>query len=91
MTGILVFRAADSAFHHAIAAAARSPRLEAAIDEARGLLFLPTDALVYALDIDQCTAITPGSPTRCAQATRVSRPRRCGITSSPPGPGCGGS
>src|SRR5487761_146688 len=67
VTGILAFRAADSAFHHAIAAAARSPRLEAAIDEARGLLFLPTDALVYALDIDQSL----GDHARIADAVRA--------------------
>ena len=45
--GVPSFRAADSAFHRAIAVAARSPRLEAAIDEARGLLFLPADALAH--------------------------------------------
>jgi DNA-binding FadR family transcriptional regulator len=77
-TGILTFRAADSAFHHAIAAAARSPRLEAAIDDARGLLFLPTDALVTSLDIDQshgdhakiAAAIRDGDQALAAEAMR---------------------
>jgi DNA-binding FadR family transcriptional regulator len=50
VTGVLSFRAADSAYHRALAAAARSPRLAAAIDDARGLLFPPTDALVYPPD-----------------------------------------
>jgi GntR family transcriptional regulator, transcriptional repressor for pyruvate dehydrogenase complex len=51
VTGVVAFRAADNAFHHAIAAAARSPRVQAAINEARGLLFMPTDALVYPPDV----------------------------------------
>ena len=54
VTGALSYRAADSAFHHTIAVAARSPRLVAATDEARGLLFIPADALVSTLDIGQC-------------------------------------
>src|SRR5487761_1749818 len=67
VTGILASRAAARAFHHAIAAPARRPRLEASIDEARGLLFLPTDALVYALDIDQSL----GDHARIADAVRA--------------------
>ena len=49
-TDVPSFRAADSDYHRALAAAARSPRLAAAIDDARGLLFPPTDALVYPPD-----------------------------------------
>lgn len=41
------FRAADAAFHGSLALAARSPRLVAAVADARGQLFLPTDSLSY--------------------------------------------
>jgi len=64
--GVPSFRAADSAFHRAIAVAARSPRLEAAIDEARGLLFLPADALAYPPGTGQ----PPGDHTQIAAAVR---------------------
>ena len=78
VTGVLSFRAADSAFHRAVAAAARSPRLAAAIDEARGLLFPPTDALVYPLDVGQslgdhgriAAAVRDGDAGRAAAAMR---------------------
>jgi GntR family transcriptional regulator, transcriptional repressor for pyruvate dehydrogenase complex len=60
------FRAADSAFHRAIAVAARSPRLQAAIDEARGLLFLPADALACPPGTGQ----PPGDHTQIAAAVR---------------------
>ena len=60
------FRAADSAFHRAIAVAARSPRLQAAIDEARGLLFLPADALACPPGTGQ----RPGDHTQIAAAVR---------------------
>ncbi|MEV5407418.1 FCD domain-containing protein [Thermopolyspora sp. NPDC052614] len=53
VSDVTSFRAADSAFHQAIAAAARSPRLTAAITDTRGLLFLPTDAFVYPPDVAQ--------------------------------------
>jgi GntR family transcriptional regulator, transcriptional repressor for pyruvate dehydrogenase complex len=73
------FRAADSAFHRAIAIAARSPRLEAAIDEARGLLFLPADALVYPPGTDRslgdhrwiAAAVRDGDGDRAAAAMRA--------------------
>jgi GntR family transcriptional regulator, transcriptional repressor for pyruvate dehydrogenase complex len=65
-TGVISFRAADNAFHHAVAAAARSPRVQAAINEARGLLFMPTDALVYPPDIGQSL----GDHRRIAAAIR---------------------
>ncbi len=41
------YRAADLAFHGALAAAARSPRLAAAVDQARGDLFSPADELWF--------------------------------------------
>jgi len=41
------FRSADNAFHRAVAAASRSPRLTAAIDAARSELFLHTDHIIY--------------------------------------------
>jgi GntR family transcriptional regulator, transcriptional repressor for pyruvate dehydrogenase complex len=73
------FRAADSAFHRAIAIAARSPRLEAAIDEARGLLFLPADALAYPPGTDRsrgdhrwiAAAVRDGDADRAAAAMRA--------------------
>jgi GntR family transcriptional regulator, transcriptional repressor for pyruvate dehydrogenase complex len=73
------FRAADSAFHHAIAAAARSPRLETAIDEARGLLFLPSDVLASppgtarSLGDHRCiaAAVRDGDGDRAAAAMRA--------------------
>jgi GntR family transcriptional regulator, transcriptional repressor for pyruvate dehydrogenase complex len=73
------FRAADSAFHRAIAIAARSPRLEAAIDEARGLLFLPADALAYPPGTDRslgdhrwiAAAVRDGDGDRAAAAMRA--------------------
>jgi DNA-binding FadR family transcriptional regulator len=43
----LEFRRADSLFHRALAAASRSPRLIAAIETARGELFLHTDHIIY--------------------------------------------
>jgi DNA-binding FadR family transcriptional regulator len=78
VTDILSFRAADSAFHRAIAAAARSPRLAAGIDEARGELFPPADALVYPLDIDAAlrdhariaAAVRDGDEARATAAMR---------------------
>jgi DNA-binding FadR family transcriptional regulator len=66
-TGVVSFRAADNAFHRSIAAAARSPRLAAAIDEARGLLFPPTDALVYPPDVSGAR----GDHRRIAAAVRA--------------------
>jgi DNA-binding FadR family transcriptional regulator len=66
VTDVLSFRAADDAFHRAVAAAARSPRLAAAIGDIRGLLFPPADALVYALD----TASSLRDHTRIAAAVR---------------------
>jgi DNA-binding FadR family transcriptional regulator len=39
------YRQADSAFHAAVAAAARSPRLAEAVERARGELFQPVDEL----------------------------------------------
>lgn len=73
------FRAADSAFHHAIAVAARSPRLEAAIGQARGLLFLPADALAYPPGDDRsfcdhgwiAAAVRDGDEDRAAAAMRA--------------------
>jgi len=73
------FRATDSSFHRAIAAAARSPRLEAAIDEARGLLFLPADALAYPPGTDRslgdhqgiAAAVRDGDGDRAAAAMRA--------------------
>ena len=73
------FRAADSAFHRAIAAAARSPRLEAAIEEARGLLFLPADAPAYPPGTDRslgdhqgiATAVRGGDGDWAAAAMRA--------------------
>lgn len=73
------FRAADSVFHRAIAEAAHSPRLEAAIDEARGLLFLPTDALVYPPGTDRslgghgriAAAVRDGDQDQAAAAMRA--------------------
>ncbi len=53
VSDIATFRAADGAFHHAVATAARSPRLTAAIADARGQLFLPTDSLVYPPDVER--------------------------------------
>ncbi|GLY65867.1 FadR/GntR family transcriptional regulator [Amycolatopsis taiwanensis] len=41
------FRAADAAFHGAVAAAAHNKRLETAIAQARGEMFTPVDRLVY--------------------------------------------
>jgi len=78
VTGVLSFRAADSAFHRALAAAARSPRLAAAIDEVRGQLFLPADALVYPPDIEHslgdhgriAAAVRDGDADRAATAMR---------------------
>jgi GntR family transcriptional regulator, transcriptional repressor for pyruvate dehydrogenase complex len=78
VTGVISFRVADNAFHHALAAAARSPRLQGAIDEARGLLFMPTDALVYPPDIGQslgdhrriAAAVREGNGTEAASAMR---------------------
>ncbi|MDO8364952.1 MAG: FCD domain-containing protein [Actinomycetota bacterium] len=46
------FRLADSAFHDAVARAAGSPRIQAAIQQARGELFAPTDQLRYDTHID---------------------------------------
>lgn len=46
------FRVADSEFHTAIAEASGSPRLLAAIEDARGELFAPTDQLRYDNHID---------------------------------------
>ncbi len=77
--GVASFRAADSAFHRAIAAAARSPRLEAAIDEARGLLFLPADALAQPAGTGQsfgahtqiAAAVRDGDGDRAAAAMRA--------------------
>lgn len=78
VTGVLSFRAADTAFHRAVAVAARSPRLAAAIDEARGELFPPTDALVYPPDIEAAlcdhsriaAAVLDGDEGRAATAMR---------------------
>lgn len=42
-----VFRHADARFHDAVAVAARSPRLRAAVRQARGELFIPTDRLAF--------------------------------------------
>lgn len=77
--GVPSFRAADSAFHRAIAAAARSPRLEAAIDEARGLLFLPADALAnpagngqsFGAHTQIAAAVRDGDGDRAAAAMRA--------------------
>ncbi len=44
----LGFRQSDSLFHRAVAAASRSQRLSAAIETARGELFMQTDHLIYA-------------------------------------------
>jgi GntR family transcriptional regulator, transcriptional repressor for pyruvate dehydrogenase complex len=52
-TGVISFRAADNAFHQAIAAASRSPRTQAAVDAARGELFMPTDVLACPPDIGE--------------------------------------
>lgn len=41
------FRRADTAFHLAVADATRNPMLEQAIEEARSLMFLPTDLVPY--------------------------------------------
>ena len=54
------------AFHHAVASAARSPRLTTAIADARGQLFLPTDSLVYPPDV----AKTMHDHSRIAAALR---------------------
>ena len=78
-TGGPSFRAADSAFHRAIAIAAHSARLEAAIDEARGLLFLPADALAYPPGTDRslsdhqwiAAAVRDGDGDRAAAAMRA--------------------
>lgn len=40
-------RRADTAFHLAVAEAARNPMLEQAIEEARSLMFLPTDLVSF--------------------------------------------
>jgi GntR family transcriptional repressor for pyruvate dehydrogenase complex len=78
VTSVAAFRAADNAFHRSVAAAAHSPRLVAAIDEARGLLFPPTDALVYPLDVDDgfgdhariAAAVRDGDEGRAVAAMR---------------------
>lgn len=41
------YRSADLAFHRALSAAARSPRLAAAVDQARGEMFSPADELWF--------------------------------------------
>jgi GntR family transcriptional regulator, transcriptional repressor for pyruvate dehydrogenase complex len=41
------FRLADSQFHAGVVAAARSPRLEDIVGQARGEFFVPTDTLVF--------------------------------------------
>ncbi|MBA3877071.1 MAG: hypothetical protein C0498_09080 [Anaerolinea sp.] len=46
------FRSADSQFHAAVASAARSPRLEALVMQARGEFFVPTDKLIFREQID---------------------------------------
>jgi len=71
---IASFRAADNAFHQAVATAARSPRLAAAIADARGELFLPTDALVYPPDVDR----TVRDHGRIAAAVRRGDPEESG-------------
>lgn len=50
------FRQADSAFHDALAEASGSPRLIAAIGDARGELFAPTDQLRYDTHIETSRA-----------------------------------
>lgn len=55
-SGMRSFRAADTAFHRGLAGAAGSPRLAAAIEEARGLLFLPADALGFPPDVTRAFA-----------------------------------
>ncbi|MGB8861373.1 MAG: FCD domain-containing protein [Ilumatobacteraceae bacterium] len=70
------FRAADAAFHNAVAEAAGSPRILAAIEDARGELFAPTDQLRYDTHIDTSrvqhlaiyTAIRNGDGDAAAQA-----------------------
>jgi len=70
------FRRADSAFHLAIAAAARNPLLAASIADARERLFTPTDALAFRLLIhgshrahsEICDAIAAGDGARAAAA-----------------------
>ena len=88
--GLASFRAADSAFHRAIAAAARSPRLEAAIDEAPGLLFLRLPMPWPNLRGPASrSALTPRSPRPFGTATGTGQPRRCGRTLNSPATGCG--
>jgi GntR family transcriptional regulator, transcriptional repressor for pyruvate dehydrogenase complex len=60
------FRIAGRAFHHAVAAAARSPRLGAAIDEASGLLFGSVGVPLFPPDIDRSI----GHHVRIAAAVR---------------------
>ncbi len=47
------FRQADSEFHTALAEASGSPRLIAAVDDARGELFAPTDQLRYSTEVER--------------------------------------
>jgi GntR family transcriptional regulator, transcriptional repressor for pyruvate dehydrogenase complex len=54
--GAEAFRQADSEFHTALAEASGSPRLIAAVDEARGELFAPTDQLRYNTHIEETRA-----------------------------------
>ena len=70
------FRLADSAFHAAVAHAARNRRLESSIQYARGELFSPTDHLWFTELIESCRrghqaiyeAINRRDPRGAAQA-----------------------
>ena len=46
---VAAFRRADGAFHSGVAAAAGNPLLTAAIEDARQMVFTPTDALPYSI------------------------------------------
>jgi GntR family transcriptional repressor for pyruvate dehydrogenase complex len=50
-TSVDAYRSADSSFHLAVAAAARSPRISAGIADSRQSLFTMTDALPYDAEI----------------------------------------
>lgn len=69
------FRLADSQFHTGVVAAARSPRLEEIVSQARGEFFVPTDTLVFDEQIEASvaghTAVLDALKTRDADAARA--------------------
>lgn len=71
-TTVTAYRSADSAFHLAVATAARSPRIAAGIAESRQSLFTPTDALPYqaaiSRTVDEHAAILEAITARDGEA-----------------------